>query len=158
MTLDSDLTNTLVGKILDEREKDERDIATGILDFYLRKYPEVYVVICKKCKAKLCLEIADPSSPNQYHLHGRKIIELSPKYLAHRNREDGCEGYQCACGQDNRWAYIEWETLHHGGDHMYPHEIEMIKEAIRTTNYHPDVKIKGRDTIIENKFIVRKLK
>jgi hypothetical protein len=158
MISQNDQTKTRIGQVIDEREQAEKEVAGGILDFYLKRYAEVYVVICVKCDTKLCLEVKDPAKLNPHHLYGRTVIELSPKYVAHRRREDDCEGYQCKCGQDNRWAYIEWQTLRHGGDHMYPHEVQAVKDAIAASDYHPDVKIKGKDTIIEGKFIVRKLK
>lgn len=158
MNLQNDLTQTAVGKLLDEREQSEREIASGILDFYLSRYSEVYVLICNNCKEKLALEIKDPARHNQHHHFGRQVIELSPKYLAHRARLDGSQGYQCGCGNDNRWAYVEWEAVRHGGAVIQEHDIHAIKAHIAATNYVPDVKIKGKDMIIEGKFTLRKLK
>lgn len=158
MQLRSDLTQSRVGQVLDAQEQAELEVADGILNFYLNRYPEVFVVICGECKTKLCLEYLDPNKLNPYHLHGRNIIELSSKYLSHRKRLDGAQGYQCQCGNDNRWAYVEWQATRSDGGNIAPHHEAMIADHITATNYVPDVKVKGRDTTIEGKFIVRRLK
>ena len=157
MKLSSSLTDTKVSEVLDRREADQLALASDMLDFYLKRYPEVYVVICKQCGEKLILEYVDPSKPNLNHAHLHQVVELSKMYASCRVRTDGVMGYKCKCGNSNIWAYVEWQVTKHGGANFPPHEVQMVKDFIASSNYSPQVTIEDRDMIIEDKFIVRKL-
>lgn len=151
------MSGSAVQAVLKDNEANEKAKAKDILQFYLDNYSEVYQLICDGCKEVLALEIVDLSRPNPNHHQARQVVPLTPKLKSSRPRLDGAMGYQCDCGNDTRWAKIEWEAVRHGGAELPPHEVAKIKDYIAQRNHHPDIRLKGKDVITET-FRVRRIK
>ena len=163
------MSGTGLHALLDRREQEEKDKAEDILKFYMDNYAEVYVLICDKCKTKLAIEYLDISKPNVNHHQNRQVIAIHDKMKSYRPRLDGAMGYQCACGNDTKLATIEdgivpvakivdgVMQIPQGGMELHPHHLGLVQERMGQLKYHPDIRLKGKDTITES-FRVRRLK
>lgn len=164
-----DHSGTGIVKHLNDREQAEAEKAKDILRFYINHYPEAYVLICDGCHEKLAIEYLDLSAPNPNHHQGRQVVAISNKLSSFRMRLDGAMGYKCACGNNTILAGIEdgivpvakrrsngLLQIPEGGMELHPHHIGQVQERIKKLRYKPDIRLKGKDTIIET-FRVRRL-
>ena len=153
----------------EEPEPSARAEAKEVLDFYLKNFPEVQIVRCKKCKSDLCLEVLEPQAFDKYivsHHQGYRRIELSGSpLLSSRKRLDGAMGYRCKCGNNTINSSIELGLIpsvkNPTGPAMIPsvepHHEAMVRLEIAKRNYKPDVEVIGNKTRIET-FTVERLK
>lgn len=80
------------------------------IDFYVKNYPEVELIICDNCGEKLFLYFLDPQMAPAYgqnHHRGMQRVVLSGKAHSSRKRLDGHMGYKCRCGNDSILAAVE---------------------------------------------------
>lgn len=170
MQVTNDLSDSKLSSVLDQQERDEVARAKDILMFYTDNFPEVYILICDKCHTKLAIEYVDLSAPNPNHHQGRQVIAISNKLGSFRQRLDGAMGYKCKCGNNTILADIEdgivpvAKRLEDGtvfippeGMEVHPHHIGMVQQRMAQLDYHPDIRLKGKDTITET-FRVRRIK
>lgn len=155
--------------MLADREAAQKAEAANVLQYYVNNFSEVYILICDSCKEKLAIEYLDLSKPNPVHHQARQVIPISNKLKSYRPRLDRAMGYRCACGNDTRVSDVEYgivpiAKLHAdgtmdippGGCDILPHHEGMVREKMSQLNYHPDIRLKGKDTITET-FRVRRI-
>lgn len=159
MKVRNDLSDLPVKTVLSRRQKQQQAEAEDVLKFYLDNYSEVYELICDSCKETLALEYRDFAKPNKKHHQAREVIPVSDSLRSYRPRLDGAMGYQCKCGNDTRVSEVERGIIPlgpHPSD-ILPHHVAQVEKKIAQLNYHPDIRLKGKDTITET-FRVRRIK
>jgi len=159
MRVHQDLSGMSISQAIKNKQDTEQAKADDILKYYVDNYTEVYYLICDKCKQSLALEVLDLSKPNPHHHQARQVIPITDKLKSSRPRLDGAMGYQCVCGNDTRMSAVEAGIIPQGPypSDILPHHEAQIRERIAQLNYHPDIRLKGKDIITET-FRVRRIK
>lgn len=127
--------------------------AQKTLDFYIKSYPEVYVVDCLKCKDTVAIEVRGPVEGIEMNSMGLTTVPIDEKLLSSRPRFDGEMGYQCICENNSIIHQAEEEAAPQwakdsGIFDVRPHELdEFLSRMNELKHKYPEKKRFHRERV-----------